>query len=81
MYKVFGTIPGRNALDPLETTPLSTLHVTGADKRELYFRSRHDMTWRRVDLTRLNFSPSATSKSAKVTNAAFSFVDVTSELL
>lgn len=81
VYKVYGTIPGRDAKDPLETVPISTLHVTSEHTKMLYYRSRYDMTWRRLDLGRVNFGEGALRKSVQVTNAAFSFLDVTDELL
>lgn len=82
IYKVKGTIPGRNIEDPLETTPLSTLHVTSPGTKQMYYRSRQDMTWRMVDLNRLNFTASpAPQKSVVVARGGFSAEDVTSDLL
>ena len=79
VYKVLGSVAARDASDPLETTPESTLHVPAT--REVFFRSRADMTWRRIDLTQLDFSPTATRKSVEVVHGEFGFVDVTKELL
>jgi hypothetical protein len=80
VYKVLGTIPARNALDPLETTPVSTLHVTGAQHRHVYTRSRYDMSWRRLDLSRIDFRPTARKGTATIARAQFAFEDVTHEL-
>ena len=79
-----GSIPGRDALDPLETTPLSTLHVTGPAARHVYTRSRYDMQWRRLDLSRVDFAPAAVeargAARARIATAHFAFTDVTDEL-
>ncbi len=79
VYKVLGSVPGRDASDPLETTPQATLKVPAT--REVFSRSRADHTWRRIDLTRLDFSPTATRKSVEIVPGSFGFIDVTDELL
>jgi choloylglycine hydrolase len=81
VYKVFGTIPGKDARDPLETTPISTLHVTSNSTKQVFYRPRYDMTWRRVDLGRINFAPTAPRRTVEVTKSQFSYIDVTDELL
>jgi len=81
VYKVLGSVAARNALDPLETTPLSSIQVKGPGTRQIFYRSRYDMTWRRIDLARLDFSPGAKKRSARVAMGSFGFVDATPELL
>jgi choloylglycine hydrolase len=81
VYKVLGTVASRNADDPLETTPTSSIKVISPTLRQVFYRSREDMTWRMLDLTVVNFLPStAGSKVAHMTTGSFSFINVTSEL-
>jgi len=75
VYKVKGTIPGRNKEDPLETTPVATLSVPAT--REVYHRGRADMTWRKLDLKRIDFTTNATRRHAKVVSPRFFSIDVT----
>ena len=82
VYKVLGSIAARDADDPLETTPLATIQVKGPGVRQMFYRSRTDLTWRRIDLTQLDFSPAAPRRFAKVAmSGGFGFVDATAQLL
>lgn len=81
VYKLRGSIPGRNRLDPLETTPIATLHVTSPTTKRVYYRSRYDMSWRSIDLSRVAFAAGSPKGSARVTGSAFAAEDVTHELL
>eukprot|EP00729_Bicosta_minor_P029655 gene29655-23570_t len=83
VYKVLGTVAQRNAEDPMETTPISSIKVVSETKRMVFHRSRSDMTWRLLDLTRIDFTPQskASGRVAKVTTAGFNYVDATGELL
>jgi choloylglycine hydrolase len=78
VYKPLGTVASRGGSDSLETVPLSTLKVP--ERRLVYTRSRQDMSWRALDLKRLDFS-SPSLKTAQVSSPHFSAVDVTQELL
>ena len=80
VYKMKGTIPGRDAADPLETVPLSTLHVTSAATKRLYYRSRFDMAWRTLDVGAIDFSPGAAKQSVVVAKGRFGAIDVTHAL-
>ena len=72
--------PGRDAADPLETVPLSTLHVTSAATKRLYYRSRFDMAWRTLDVGAIDFSPGAAKQSVVVAKGRFGAIDVTHAL-
>jgi len=80
VYKVLGTIASENSQDPLETTPLAMLAVPAT--RVVYHRGRADMTWRKIELRRLDFSPRSGPRSrARVASADFFSIDVTSFLM
>jgi len=64
----------------METTPISSLKVTSKATKLLFHRSRESMTWRRLDLSKIDFAAKAPSKSVLTTRTAFEFVDVTAEL-
>jgi hypothetical protein len=85
VYKPLGTIPRSSPTDPLETTPISTLRVP--QQRLVYTRSRQDMTWRMLDLKRIDFAareaplPSgARAPAAEIASPVFYSVDVTEQL-
>jgi len=75
VYKVKGTIPGSGPDDPMETVPVATLSIPAT--REVYHRGRADMTWRKIDLRRLDFSPAAKKGHARVVSPRFYAIDVT----
>ena len=78
MWRARVRTQGRSPTDPLETVPISTLKVP--QTRMVYTRSRQDMTWRSIDLKRIDFSAQST-KTAMVASVSFAAVDVTAELL
>ena len=45
------------------------------------YRSRTDMLWRKIDLSKLDFGPAAVKKTVAVASGSFGFVDVTDQLL
>ena len=55
MYKVKGTVASVDADDALETTPVSMLAVPA--QKLVFHRGRADLTWRKIDLARLDFAP------------------------
>eukprot|EP00928_Gymnodinium_smaydae_P088601 TRINITY_DN72669_c0_g1_i1.p1 TRINITY_DN72669_c0_g1~~TRINITY_DN72669_c0_g1_i1.p1 ORF type:complete len:434 (+),score=65.14 TRINITY_DN72669_c0_g1_i1:43-1302(+) len=75
VYKVKGTIPGKDRADPMETTPVATLSIPAT--REVYHRGRADMTWRRIDLKQVDFAASARKRHARVVSPHFYSIDVT----
>ncbi len=63
-----------------------TLSMLAVPKRRLvYHRGRADLTWRKLDLTKLDFAPKRPSeaprKHARVASASFYAIDVTSYLV
>ena len=82
VYKVLGTVARRDAADPMETTPISSIKVLSPTKTWVFYRSRSDMAWRLLDLGRINFNKTAVPpKSVEVTTSGFNFIDVTDRLL
>ena len=82
-YKALGTVAKRSPADPAETVPISTLKVLSANVKLLFVRSRESMHWRRIDVSRIDFSAKsgAAPKSALVSRHQFEYTDVTDELL
>ena len=82
VYKTLGSIAQRNALDPMETTPISSLKITSATQRVVMHRSREDMRWRKLDLGKIDFSASSAAgkKSVAITSTGFDCEDVTHHL-
>ena len=83
VYKTLGSIAQRNSLDPMETTPIASLKITSATQRVVMYRSREDMRWRMLNLSKMDFSElSATAnKSVALTSTSFHCDDVTDQLL
>ena len=80
VYKVLGSIASSSAEDPLETTPLAMLAVPA--RRVVYHRGRADLTWRKIELARLDFRPRpGPRRRARVAASEFYAIDVTSFLL
>ena len=86
VYKPLGTIPRSSPTDPLETTPYYTLRVP--QQRLVYTRSRKDMTWRLLDLKRIDFTARKTPlpkgvlpPAAEIASPSFHALDVTEQLV
>ena len=78
VHKPLGTVPARPASSDLpETTSICTLKVP--KDRLIYTRSRQDMTWRVLNLNKVDFV-GARGKEAVVASPTFNAVDVTDEL-
>lgn len=78
MYKPLGTVASRGG-EALETTPYATISVPAS--REFFCRSREDMAWRRVDLSRIDFTPSAPRRTVTIASPTFAAIDVTADFL
>ncbi len=80
VYKVKGTVASVDADDALETTPVSMLAVPA--QKLVFHRGRADLTWRKIDLARLDFAPRPGPRAhAKVASAQFYAIDVTDALI
>eukprot|EP00927_Polykrikos_kofoidii_P063104 TRINITY_DN57928_c0_g1_i1.p1 TRINITY_DN57928_c0_g1~~TRINITY_DN57928_c0_g1_i1.p1 ORF type:complete len:458 (+),score=45.96 TRINITY_DN57928_c0_g1_i1:83-1375(+) len=78
VYLVKGAIAGMGPSDSLMTTPIGTLSIPAT--QVVYHRGRADLTWRMIDLKKLDFSPTAQRRHARVASSRFYAIDVTSFL-
>ena len=62
---------------------MASLKVTSATQRVVMYRSREDMRWRMLNLSKIDFSASsaAADRSVAITSTSFHYDDVTDQLV